>query len=362
MTIKKFIVFVLLFNLIDCLLVLLIGGEWLLLQWNKTRIFILASGSLLKDIQPLTKTPEQHRLRFDPTFQWAVSVFPITDNSPRFFIRSASQTSFQLSKTTEGFKKENVNTLIKNELENKWKVLQSVEQSKQDLSIANADTFIFIEDGDDQPNVIYNKIHSKDHKEQLRKKKSISLFESINVIRHLTFTTAMQLEPFPIRKKPYIMHTFPFAAPLGRERDGEVTGHGLNEMERSGRIQLPEFISSKVQSLNNKYNLTQEINYEQSQKTNSETDESNLSCITAIALIDQQAAISVYSLLFDFDHHRISLHSFVLIALPSSSSRLMPILDKNRVMKVLKGENIKLIKRIDVGNANIVKGTFIKNE
>ncbi|KAA6354150.1 MAG: hypothetical protein EZS28_050323, partial [Streblomastix strix] len=184
---------------LDCLFVLSIGGEWLLLQWNKTRFFPLASGSLLKAIQPLMKTPEQRRFRLDPTFQWAVSVVPITDNSPRFFTRPASQTDEQQDSWTtkpivrisfravivvdetvfvgakydgpdanflsviknnwqsalkqfpgkfgffnadnkEGFKKENVNTLIRNGLENEWKVLQSVEQSKQDLCIANADT------------------------------------------------------------------------------------------------------------------------------------------------------------------------------------------------------------------------------
>ncbi|KAA6401253.1 MAG: hypothetical protein EZS28_003216 [Streblomastix strix] len=51
---------------LDCLFVLSIGGEWLLLQWNKTRFFPLATGSLLKAIQPLMKTPEQRRFRLDP--------------------------------------------------------------------------------------------------------------------------------------------------------------------------------------------------------------------------------------------------------------------------------------------------------
>ncbi|KAA6368143.1 MAG: hypothetical protein EZS28_036332, partial [Streblomastix strix] len=51
---------------LDCLFVLSIGGEWLLLQWNKTRFFPLATGSLLKAIQPLMKTPEKRRFRLDP--------------------------------------------------------------------------------------------------------------------------------------------------------------------------------------------------------------------------------------------------------------------------------------------------------
>ncbi|KAA6391579.1 MAG: hypothetical protein EZS28_012893 [Streblomastix strix] len=69
----------------DCLFVLSIGGKWLFIQWNQNRFFPFATGSLLEAIQPLTKTPEKRRFRLDPTFQWAVSVVPITDNSPRFF-------------------------------------------------------------------------------------------------------------------------------------------------------------------------------------------------------------------------------------------------------------------------------------
>ncbi|KAA6310861.1 MAG: hypothetical protein EZS28_056231, partial [Streblomastix strix] len=51
---------------LDCLFVLSIGGEWLLLQWNGSKFFPLATGSLLKAIQPLMKTPEQRRFRLDP--------------------------------------------------------------------------------------------------------------------------------------------------------------------------------------------------------------------------------------------------------------------------------------------------------
>ncbi|KAA6368830.1 MAG: hypothetical protein EZS28_035642, partial [Streblomastix strix] len=32
----------------------------------------------------------------------------------------------------------------------------------------------------------------------------------------------MRLEPFPIKKKPYFIPSFPFAEPLNREKDGEV--------------------------------------------------------------------------------------------------------------------------------------------
>jgi hypothetical protein len=46
----------------------------------------------------------------------------------------------------------------------------------------------------------------------------------------------MRLEPFPIRKKPFIMPSFPYTSALNREQDGEVACTGLNEIERKGRI------------------------------------------------------------------------------------------------------------------------------
>ncbi|KAA6356889.1 MAG: hypothetical protein EZS28_047584 [Streblomastix strix] len=51
---------------LDCLFVLSIGGEQLLLQWNKTRFFPLGTGAILKSIQPLIKAPEQNRFLLDP--------------------------------------------------------------------------------------------------------------------------------------------------------------------------------------------------------------------------------------------------------------------------------------------------------
>ncbi|KAA6355089.1 MAG: hypothetical protein EZS28_049384, partial [Streblomastix strix] len=252
------------------------------------------------------KTPEQRRFRLDPTFQWAVSVVPITDNSPRFFTRPSPQNNEQQDNglfkpiirisfravivvdetvfvgvkydgpdanflsaikdnwsvslkqfpkkfgffdqdNKHGYKEENVNTTIRNGLENEWKVLQSIEQTKKNLCIANAETFIFFEDDEDQPNYALNQQDKEINIQQPLKKKnnSISLFQSINRIRHLTFTTSMKLEPFPIRKKPYFMPSFPFADPLNREKDGEVAGCGLNEYAKRGRIQLPEFVSQR---------------------------------------------------------------------------------------------------------------------
>ncbi|KAA6353642.1 MAG: hypothetical protein EZS28_050831, partial [Streblomastix strix] len=70
----------------------------------------------------------------------------------------------------------------------------------------------------------------------------------------------MQLEPFPIKKRPFIMPSFPFAEPLSREKDGEVAGR--------------------------------------------EFDKSNQSCVTAIALLDQPVDLSVISVLFDFELHQ----------------------------------------------------------
>ncbi|KAA6318908.1 MAG: hypothetical protein EZS28_054885, partial [Streblomastix strix] len=138
------------------------------------------------------KTPEQRRFRIDPTFQWAVSVVPITDNSPRFFTRPslkqdqkhipgqnkpivrisfralivADETVFVGVKydgpdanilsvikdnwssalkqfprkfgffgpnNKQGYKQENMNAILRNGLENEWKVLQTIEQNKKNL-------------------------------------------------------------------------------------------------------------------------------------------------------------------------------------------------------------------------------------
>ncbi|KAA6390167.1 MAG: hypothetical protein EZS28_014309, partial [Streblomastix strix] len=384
---------------LDCLFVLSIGGEWLLLQWNKTRFFPLASGSLLKAIQPLMKTPEQRRFRLDPTFQWAVSVVPITDNSPRFFTRptpilgseytsGATKPIIRISfralivvdetvfvgvkydgpdanflqvikdnwsvtlqhfpkkfgffdpDNKNGYKEENINTTIRNGLETEWKALFTVDQVKKNICIAKADTFLFFENDKDRPN--FN---------ELKKKKKV---------RHLVFTTSMRLEPFPIKKNPYIMPSFPYSEPLGRERDGEVAGPGLSTTENRGRIQLPKYVP-QIRSLTKIKHGTKRSDAQQI-PTNSqqEQDDSNLSCATGIALVDAPAGLSALSLLFNFELHRISLHSFVIAALPPSISRIMPVIDENRVIKTLKGENIQLMNRVSSGDVNIVKSAFAK--
>ncbi|KAA6394833.1 MAG: hypothetical protein EZS28_009638, partial [Streblomastix strix] len=279
---------------LDCLFVLTINGEWMLLQWNDQRFFPLASGSLLNAIQPLMKEQEQRRFRLDPTFQWAVSVVPTTDNSPRFFTRpSPKQNQKHVPGSTipivrisfralivvdetvfvgvkydgpdanflkviknnwsvslkqfpgkfgffdpdnrQGYRQENVNTTIRNGLETEWKVLQSVEQSEKNLCIANAETFIFFENDEDQP-------QSKQYDRKRKISPQYQLYQMICRVRHLTFTTAMKLAPFPIKKRPFIMPSFPYTQPLGRERDGEVACSGLNGIDGRGRIQLPEYV------------------------------------------------------------------------------------------------------------------------
>ncbi|KAA6401482.1 MAG: hypothetical protein EZS28_002985 [Streblomastix strix] len=405
---------------LDCLFVLSIGGEWLFLQWNKTRFFPLASGSLLKAIQPLMKTPEQHRFRLDPTFEWAVSVVPITDNSPRFFTRpSQKQLEVNISRANkaivrisfravivvdetvfvgvkydgpdanflsvmkdnwcvglkqfsekfgffngdnrDGYKRENMNMnmnmIIKNGLENEWKIQQGVQENKKNLCIANAETFIFFEEDDDKRIYI-----SFDEKKKLSncKKNNIFLYEMINRVRHLTFTTSMRLEAFPIRKKPFIMPSFPFLDPLGREKDGDVASAGLSEIEKRGRIQVPEYVPSLSYISNQK--IGQTYNYNKAVYTNSNiiSDESNQSCTTAISLVDTPSGLSLFSFLFNFDHHRIQLYSFIISALPPSSSRIMTVIDENRIMKTLKGEEIKLLNRVHVSDVNIVKSVMSK--
>jgi hypothetical protein len=68
-----------------------------------------------------------------------------------------------------------------------------------------------------------------------------------------------------------------------------------------------------------------------------------MSCSTALALVDSPIGTSILSLLFDFEHHRISLHSFVIGSIPPTGSRIMPVIDELRVMKTLKGEEINII-------------------
>ncbi|KAA6382674.1 MAG: hypothetical protein EZS28_021800, partial [Streblomastix strix] len=406
-------------NSLDCLFVLSIGGEWLLLQWNKNKFFPLASGSILKAIQPLMKTPEQRRFRLDPSFQWAVSVVPITDNSPRFFTRPAQKQDSKHSTGStkpivrisfravivvdetvfvgvkydgpdsnflsvikdnwssalkqfpgefgffdldnkQGYKEENMNAMIRNGLENEWKVLQTIEENKKNLFIADADTFIFLEDDDDQP----KNIQQKEKNKHSQNKNTISLFRSINRVRHLTFTTSMRLEPFPIKKKPFIMSSFPYPDPLGRERDGEVAGPGLSEIQKRGRIQLPEYCPSTQHYLKAKHNQQQGDN-SNSLNIKSESANNNQSCTTAIAIVDQPVGTSAISLLFDFEHHRIQLHSFIITALPPSTSRVMTIIDEERVMKTLKGVDISLLNRVHCGDVNVVKAqqdNLVSNE
>ncbi|KAA6362031.1 MAG: hypothetical protein EZS28_042442, partial [Streblomastix strix] len=97
--------------------------------------------------------------------------------------------------------------------------------------------------------------------------------------------------------------------------------------------------------------------------SNSKTDidQSSQCCTTAIALTDTPAGLSLLSLQFNFDQHRISLHSFAMSAIPPSASRLMPVIDENRVIKCLKGEEIKLLNRVHACDMNIVKSALSKN-
>ncbi|KAA6378797.1 MAG: hypothetical protein EZS28_025677, partial [Streblomastix strix] len=269
------------------------------------------------------------------------------------------------SDNRHGYKQENMNITIRNGLENEWKVLQSIEQNKKNLCIANAETFIFFEDDDDQPIYVQRESTQKrnvqSHSSHNKNKNYISLFEAINRVRHLTFTTSMRLEPFPIRKKPFIMPSFPYTSALNREQDGEVACTGLNEIERKGRIQIPEYYSSII-PYKRKSNHNQQMDENsKSSSSKSELANNNQSCATAIAIIDTPAALSLFQLLFDFDNHRISIDSFIISALPPQASRAMVVLDELNVMKTLKGENINLLNRVHCGDANVVKGALVKH-
>lgn len=48
-------------------------------------------------------------------------------------------------------------------------------------------------------------------------------------------------------------------------------------------------------------------------------------------------------------------------AIPPSASRLMPVIDENRAIKCLKGEEIKLLNRVHACDMNIVKSALSKN-
>ncbi|KAA6379929.1 MAG: hypothetical protein EZS28_024544, partial [Streblomastix strix] len=72
---------------LDCLLVMTINGEWLFLQWNEGVFFPLGAGKILDAIQPVIHTPEIRRFRLDPTFQWVLSMVPLSDDTPRFFTK-----------------------------------------------------------------------------------------------------------------------------------------------------------------------------------------------------------------------------------------------------------------------------------
>ncbi|KAA6386466.1 MAG: hypothetical protein EZS28_018009 [Streblomastix strix] len=128
--IKKFTVYV---HIFDCLFVLSIGGEWHFIQWNKTRFFSFATGSLLEAIQHLTKTPEKRCFRLDPTFLWAVSVVPITDNSPRFFSCTAPKSDkIQVQRSTKPIVRVSFRALIVVD-----EAVKTYEESKEEDQLAH---------------------------------------------------------------------------------------------------------------------------------------------------------------------------------------------------------------------------------
>jgi hypothetical protein len=64
----------------------------------------------------------------------------------------------------------------------------------------------------------------------------------INRVCHLISTTSIQIKPFPIMKRLFIMTSFQYAYPIEREKYGEVAGSGLCEIDGHRRMQLPECI------------------------------------------------------------------------------------------------------------------------
>ncbi|KAA6370859.1 MAG: hypothetical protein EZS28_033615 [Streblomastix strix] len=177
--------------------------------------------------------------------------------------------------------------MIRNGQANEWKVIQTVEKSKKNPCVAKADTYIFFEDDEDQP----QKTLQKD-------KKNKQTQHSIN------------------KNNPYQL-----------ERNGEVAGPGLSEIHNHGRIQIPEYIPS-VQSIRKSRQVIQ-IDDERTLSTKSKAENriGHFACTTAIALIVQQVGVNGIQFLFDFEHHCISMHSIIIVAHPPSSSRIMPVID-----------------------------------
>ncbi|KAK2961946.1 hypothetical protein BLNAU_3002 [Blattamonas nauphoetae] len=75
-------------NTTDCVLVLSVHGEWLLLQWNSTQFFAMASGSLQQAISGFVPTPTEHRFFLKPSFGELLFPIQISPDSPEWFERS----------------------------------------------------------------------------------------------------------------------------------------------------------------------------------------------------------------------------------------------------------------------------------
>ncbi|KAA6363010.1 MAG: hypothetical protein EZS28_041463 [Streblomastix strix] len=177
----------------------------------------------------------------------------------------------------------------------------------------------------------------------------------------MNFTTSMRLELFLIREKLIIMSSFSYTTPLNRERDGEVAGPGLSEIHNHGRIQIPEYISSVYSIRQSRQGIQIDDESTLSTKSKAETRVSHFVFITAIALVDQPVGVNGIQFLFDFEHHCILMHLFIIVALPPSSPRIMPVIDENSVMKRLKGGHIKVMIHTHSRDANVVKDILAKN-
>ncbi|KAK2949674.1 hypothetical protein BLNAU_15425 [Blattamonas nauphoetae] len=68
---------------LDCVLIISVDGEWMLLQWDQEEFFPLATGSINNALSVLSHNTAKRRFRLNPSFVWHGEVVPVSrDDSP----------------------------------------------------------------------------------------------------------------------------------------------------------------------------------------------------------------------------------------------------------------------------------------
>ncbi|KAA6372212.1 MAG: hypothetical protein EZS28_032260, partial [Streblomastix strix] len=83
--------------LLDCIFIITVNGEGILLQWHENDFFPLGAGQILDAALQIMENPERRRFRIDPTYQFAVLIIPQDETqSTQFSKPNTSQASNQL--------------------------------------------------------------------------------------------------------------------------------------------------------------------------------------------------------------------------------------------------------------------------